>query len=51
MSLRCEGCLEALKKTVEGVPVSLGLFDDADGLVQVTGKDIDPGEKVVVPAL
>ena len=33
------------------VPVSLGLFDDADGLVQVTGKDIDPGEKVVVPAL
>ena len=35
----------------ELVPVSLGLFDDADGLVEVTGKDIHPGQKVVVPAL
>jgi hypothetical protein len=32
-------------------PVSLGLFDDADGLVQVTGKGITVGQKVVVPAL
>ena len=32
-------------------PVSLGLFDDADGLVQVTGKGITIGQKVVVPAL
>jgi hypothetical protein len=32
------------------VPVSLGLFDDADGLVQVTGSDLAAGQKVVVPA-
>ena len=32
------------------VPVSLGLFDDADGLVQVTGSGLAAGEKVVVPA-
>jgi hypothetical protein len=31
------------------VPVSLGLFDDADGLVQVTGPGLAAGEKVVVP--
>jgi hypothetical protein len=31
------------------VPVSLGLFDDADGLVQVTGA-LAAGQKVVVPA-
>jgi peptidoglycan hydrolase-like protein with peptidoglycan-binding domain len=31
------------------VPVSTGLFDDADGLVQVTGA-LTPGEKVVVPS-
>jgi hypothetical protein len=31
------------------VPVALGLFDDADGLVQVTG-DLHPGQQVVVPA-
>jgi hypothetical protein len=30
------------------VPVSLGLFDDADGLVQVTGSGLAPGQKVVV---
>jgi Putative peptidoglycan binding domain/HlyD family secretion protein len=30
------------------VPVSTGLFDDADGLVQVTG--VLPGERVVVPS-
>jgi peptidoglycan hydrolase-like protein with peptidoglycan-binding domain len=32
------------------VPVSLGLFDDADGLVQVTGPGLAAGQKVVVPA-
>ena len=30
------------------VPVSLGLFDDADGLVQVTGSGLTEGQKVVV---
>jgi len=32
------------------VAVSLGLFDDADGLVQVTGSELAAGQKVVVPA-
>jgi multidrug efflux pump subunit AcrA (membrane-fusion protein) len=31
------------------VPVTIGLFDDADGLVQVTG-DLTSGERVVVPS-
>jgi hypothetical protein len=31
------------------VPVSLGLFDDADGLVQVTGSGLAAGQSVVVP--
>jgi hypothetical protein len=30
------------------VPVSLGLFDDADGLVQVTGSGLTAGQEVVV---
>jgi hypothetical protein len=30
-------------------PVSLGLFDDADGLVTVTGSHLAAGQKVVVP--
>ena len=30
--------------------VSLGLFDDADGLVQVTGPELGAGQEVVVPA-
>jgi hypothetical protein len=30
------------------VPVSLGLFDDAEGLVQVTGSGLAPGQEVVV---
>jgi hypothetical protein len=32
------------------VPVSLGLFGDADGLVQVTGSGLAAGQHVVVPA-
>ncbi len=32
------------------VPVSLGLFDDSDGLVQVTASRLAAGQKVVVPA-
>jgi hypothetical protein len=33
------------------VPVSLGLFDDAHGLVQVTGTGLTVGQRVVVPKL
>jgi hypothetical protein len=33
------------------VPVSLGLFDDADGLVQVSGSTLAAGQRVVVPTL
>lgn len=32
------------------VPVSLGLFDDAAGMVQVTGSELAAGQHVVVPA-
>jgi Putative peptidoglycan binding domain/HlyD family secretion protein len=32
------------------MPVSLGLFDDAEGQVQVTGSGLAAGQKVVVPA-
>ena len=32
------------------VPVSLGLFDDADGLVQIAGSGLAAGQKVVVPS-
>jgi hypothetical protein len=32
------------------VAVNLGLFDDADGLVQVTGAGVAPGQRVVVPS-
>jgi multidrug efflux pump subunit AcrA (membrane-fusion protein) len=32
------------------VPVSLGLFDDADGLVQVTAPGLAAGQRVVVPS-
>jgi hypothetical protein len=31
------------------VPVALGLFDDADGLVQVSGSGLAAGQQVVVP--
>jgi hypothetical protein len=33
------------------VPVTLGLFDDAGGLVQVNGPGLAAGQRVVVPAL
>lgn len=33
------------------VSVTLGVFDDADGLVQVTGSGLAAGQRVVVPAL
>jgi hypothetical protein len=33
------------------VPVTLGLFDDADGLVQVTGTNLAVGQQIVVPKL
>jgi peptidoglycan hydrolase-like protein with peptidoglycan-binding domain len=33
------------------IPVSLGLFDDADGLVQVTGPGLSAGQDVVVPKI
>jgi hypothetical protein len=33
------------------VPVTLGLFDDADGLVQVSGSGLAAGQRVVVPNL
>jgi hypothetical protein len=32
------------------VAVSLGLFDDAEGLVQVSGRGLSAGQRVVVPA-
>ncbi|MGH9183303.1 MAG: hypothetical protein ACRDZ9_05740 [Acidimicrobiales bacterium] len=32
------------------VPVDLGLFDDAEGLVQVTGSGLEAGQRVVVPS-
>jgi hypothetical protein len=32
------------------VSISLGLFDDADGLVQVTGPGLAAGQQVVVPS-
>jgi HlyD family secretion protein len=32
-------------------PVALGLFDDADGLVQVTGPGLAAGQQIVVPTL
>jgi len=32
------------------VPVTLGLFDDADGLVQVSGSGLASGQHVVVPS-
>lgn len=32
------------------VPISLGLFDDADGLVQVTDTSLQPGNRIVEPS-
>ena len=33
------------------VAVNTGMFDDADGLVQVTGAGLAPGQRVVVPGI
>jgi hypothetical protein len=33
------------------VPVTLGLFDDTAGLVQVTGNGLAAGQQVVVPKI
>jgi len=33
------------------VPVSVGMFDDAAGLVQVSGPGLAIGQRVVVPSL
>jgi hypothetical protein len=30
--------------------VTVGLFDDADGVVQVSGRGLSSGQRVVVPA-
>jgi hypothetical protein len=30
--------------------VNLGLFDDQDGLVQITGNSLASGQRVVVPS-
>jgi hypothetical protein len=38
------------EKTNHLLPVSLGLFDDAQGLVQVSGSGLAAGQSVVVPA-
>jgi hypothetical protein len=32
------------------VAVTVGLFDDAEGVVQVSGRDLFVGQRVVVPA-
>jgi peptidoglycan hydrolase-like protein with peptidoglycan-binding domain len=40
----------AADRTHRLVRVELGLFDDADGLVQVTGSGLRPGRRIVVPA-
>ena len=34
----------------ELVPVSLGIFDDAAGVIQVTATGLAAGQRVVVPA-
>lgn len=40
----------AADRTHQLVGVTLGLFDDADGLVQITGSGVHEGQRVVVPA-
>jgi hypothetical protein len=32
------------------VPVTLGLFDDAQGLVEIEGAGVRAGQRIVVPA-
>ena len=33
------------------VPVTVGMFDNAAGLVQVTGSELAAGQRVVVPGI
>jgi peptidoglycan hydrolase-like protein with peptidoglycan-binding domain len=43
--------LEVVEDTVHHLEaVTLGLFDDAEGLVQVSGKGVSAGQRVVVPS-
>lgn len=42
--------IEVMGAATHLVPVSLGLFDDADGLVQVSASGLAAGQSVVVPA-
>jgi hypothetical protein len=42
--------VEVAGRTNHLVRVSLGLFDDAEGLVQVSGRELAPGLRVVVPS-
>ncbi|MGD1056872.1 MAG: peptidoglycan-binding domain-containing protein [Solirubrobacteraceae bacterium] len=43
--------LEVVEGTVHHLEaVTLGLFDDAEGLVQVSGKGVSAGQRVVVPS-
>jgi hypothetical protein len=36
--------------TTHALPVTLGIFDDANGLVQITGAGISAGENITLPA-
>jgi hypothetical protein len=43
--------LEVVEGTVHHLEaVTLGLFDDAEGVVQVSGRGVSPGQRVVVPS-
>jgi hypothetical protein len=43
--------LEVVEGTVHHLEaVTLGLFDDSEGLVQVSGKEVSAGQRVVVPS-
>ena len=36
--------------TTRSLPVTLGIFDDANGLVQISGPSISAGETITLPA-
>lgn len=55
IALLLAGCGGYALEVVEGeehrlAPVSVGLFDDAEGLVAVSGPGISAGQRIVVPA-